>query len=123
MATPRRRLICFFMMLLPVVLYLPISPMSRLVMRARVNSWLIMHSVRGAPAVPYLCMSAWLPTGKRVNSWLIMHSVPRQPAVSYLSMSAWLPASKRVNNWLRRSQHGASAQVVYSSVHTSASCY
>jgi len=74
--------------------------MSRLVMRARVNSWLIMHSVRGVPAVYYLCMSAWLPAGKRVNSWLIMHSVPRQPAVSYLSMSAWLPASKLVNSWL-----------------------
>ena len=74
--------------------------MSRLVMRARVNRWLIMHSVRGAPAVSYLCMSAWLPTGKRVNSWLIMHSVPRQPAVSYLPMSAWLPASKLVNSWL-----------------------
>ena len=49
--------------------------MSRLVMRARVNSWLIMHSVRGVPAVYYLCMSAWLPAGKRVNSWLIMHSL------------------------------------------------
>ena len=36
----------------------------------------------------------------RVNSWLIMHSVPRQPAVSYLSMSAWLPTSKLVNSWL-----------------------
>ena len=65
----RRRWICFFMTL---QLY---PPMSGLVMRARVNSWLIMHSVRGVPAVYYLCMSAWLPAGKRVNSWLIMHSV------------------------------------------------
>ena len=33
------------------------------------------QTVRGVPAVYYLCMSAWLPAGKRVNSWLIMHTV------------------------------------------------
>ena len=77
--------------------------MSRLVMRARVNSWLIMHSVRGVPAVYYLCMSAWLPASicKRVNSWLLQPAWRERPwlltpydgsspVMPALSPSTWL---------------------------------